>query len=131
VAIPMGGNERSVKPSAQPTLVRTQHLPPPAKTTPDLLVSGRGLIVSWCGRVRLDAAENREMRMAVPNTCPSPADSLDHLIVVPGPGGFLDATFGFVLLAVDAPGVDPQQNIDAVASPLSDLRCGHSGVQPG
>ena len=24
--------ERSVKPSAQPTLVRTQHLPPPAKT---------------------------------------------------------------------------------------------------
>ena len=26
--------ERSVKPSAQPTLVRTQHLPPPAKTGP-------------------------------------------------------------------------------------------------
>jgi hypothetical protein len=26
------GQERSVKPSAQPTLVRTQHLPPPAKT---------------------------------------------------------------------------------------------------
>jgi hypothetical protein len=27
-----GAEERSVKPSAQPTLVRTQHLPPPAKT---------------------------------------------------------------------------------------------------
>ena len=27
----MGGNERSVKPSAQPTLVRTQHLPLPAE----------------------------------------------------------------------------------------------------
>jgi hypothetical protein len=26
--------ERSVKPSAQPTLVRTQHLPPPAETAP-------------------------------------------------------------------------------------------------
>src|SRR5207245_11761410 len=29
---PSGQRERSVKPSAQPTLVRTQHLPPPAKT---------------------------------------------------------------------------------------------------
>ena len=28
----LGQEERSVKPSAQPTLVRTQHLPPPAKT---------------------------------------------------------------------------------------------------
>jgi hypothetical protein len=28
----LGKGERSVKPSAQPTLVRTQHLPPPAKT---------------------------------------------------------------------------------------------------
>jgi hypothetical protein len=28
---PSGQRERSVKPSAQPTLVRTQHLPPPAK----------------------------------------------------------------------------------------------------
>ena len=29
---PSGQRERSVKPSAQPTLVRTQHLPPPAET---------------------------------------------------------------------------------------------------
>jgi hypothetical protein len=28
--IPMGGDGLAVKPSAQPTLVRTQHLPPPA-----------------------------------------------------------------------------------------------------
>ena len=35
-AIPMGGNERSVKPSAQPTLVRTQHLPPPAEIAREL-----------------------------------------------------------------------------------------------
>lgn len=71
------------------------------------------------------------MRVAVPNTCPSWADLLDHLIVVLGSGGFLDAAFGFVLLAVDAPGIDPQQHVDAVTGPLSDLRCGHSGVQPG
>ena len=32
MAIWWGAEERSVKPSAQPTLVRTQHLPPPAKT---------------------------------------------------------------------------------------------------
>jgi hypothetical protein len=35
LAIPMGWAKRSVKPSAQPTLVRTQHLPPPVKTAPD------------------------------------------------------------------------------------------------
>jgi hypothetical protein len=32
--------ERSVKPSAQPTLVRTQHLPPPAKTARSLRKRG-------------------------------------------------------------------------------------------
>jgi hypothetical protein len=37
----MGRNRRSVKPSAQPTLVRTQHLPPPAKTARD-----RGILPS-------------------------------------------------------------------------------------
>jgi hypothetical protein len=36
VAIPMGGDGRSVKPSAQPTLVRTQHLPPPAEIAREL-----------------------------------------------------------------------------------------------
>ena len=71
----------------------------------------RGLIVSWLCGVRLDAADSREMRVAVPNTCPSLADSLDHLIVVAGPGGFFDAALGFVLVAVDAPGVDPQQAV--------------------
>jgi hypothetical protein len=36
---PSGQRERSVKPSAQPTLVRTQHLPPPAKTARELGIS--------------------------------------------------------------------------------------------
>ncbi len=49
------GQERSVKPSAQPTLVRTQHLPPPAKTAPGLRKrgpAGRFLLVTPCIRVR-------------------------------------------------------------------------------
>ena len=43
--------ERSVKPSAQPTLVRTQHLPPPAKTPPWLRIlalAGRFFSVPAC-----------------------------------------------------------------------------------
>jgi hypothetical protein len=43
--------KRSVKPSAQPTLVRTQHLPPPAKTAPGLRKrdpAGRFLLVTSC-----------------------------------------------------------------------------------
>jgi hypothetical protein len=47
--------ERSVKPSAQPTLVRTQHLPPPAKTAPGLRKRGpvgRFFLVAPCIRAR-------------------------------------------------------------------------------
>ena len=43
----------------------------------------------------------------------------------------LNAALGLVLLAGDALGVDPQQDVDAVASPLGDLRGGYSGVQLG
>ena len=39
---PSGQRERSVKPSAQPTLVRTQHLPPPAKTARWLRILAAG-----------------------------------------------------------------------------------------
>ena len=44
-------NGRSVKPSAQPTLVRTQHLPPPAKTARGLgfpWARGPSCVVSSC-----------------------------------------------------------------------------------
>ena len=54
-----------------------------------------------------------------------------HLSVLAGPGGFLDTALGFVLLAGDALGVDPQQNVHAVASPLGNLGRGNPGVQPG
>src|SRR5713226_2620407 len=43
--------KRSVKPSAQPTLVRTQHLPPPGKTARWLRKrgpAGRFLLVTMC-----------------------------------------------------------------------------------
>ena len=46
--------ERTVKPSAQPTLVRTQHLPPPAEMAPWLRKrgpAGRFLLVAPCIRV--------------------------------------------------------------------------------
>src|ERR1022692_510688 len=79
---PSGQRERSVKPSAQPTLVRTQHLPPPRNTAPDLLggVAGVGFEPNTCHHleiqpltcsyavggcscaVRLCAAESRRMR---------------------------------------------------------------------
>jgi hypothetical protein len=39
-AIPMCGVKRSVKPSAKPTLVRTQHLPLPAETARELGIPG-------------------------------------------------------------------------------------------
>ena len=44
---PSGQRERSVKPSAQPTLVRTQHLPPPAETAPWLRKRTRGAVSSY------------------------------------------------------------------------------------
>jgi hypothetical protein len=51
---PSGQRERSVKPSAKPTLVRTQDLPPPAKTARPLRKrgpAGRFLLVTPCIRV--------------------------------------------------------------------------------
>ena len=45
------GGERSVKPSAQPTLVRTQHLPPPAKTAPGLRKRAHGAVFFLSRRV--------------------------------------------------------------------------------
>jgi len=50
----LGEGERSVKPSAQPTLVRTKHLPPPAKTARLLRIlalAGRFLLVTPCIKV--------------------------------------------------------------------------------
>src|SRR5215468_4952414 len=56
---PSGQRERSVKPSAQPTLVRTQHLPHKRKQAPDQHVCGQGLVSSCAavgGAGRADAA---------------------------------------------------------------------------
>jgi hypothetical protein len=53
---PSGQRERSVKPSAQPTLVRIQHLPPPAKTAPGLHICGKGLALAPPRSSRLNPA---------------------------------------------------------------------------
>ena len=51
---PSGQRERSVKPSAQPTLVRTQHLPPSAETAPWLRKRARGAVfVLVTSRIRV------------------------------------------------------------------------------
>ena len=71
------------------------------------------------------------MRLAVANTRESSAGSaLDHLLIITGPDGFLDAALGFFLLPRDAFGVDPQQDIHAMACPFGDLGRGYSGVKP-
>jgi hypothetical protein len=62
-----GQKERAVKPSAQPTLVRTQHLPPPAKLPPDQRLCGQGR----SSLVRLYAADGGRVRAPVPNACRS------------------------------------------------------------
>ena len=48
-----------------------------------------------------------------------------------GLGRFEDAAFGLVLLPVDALGVDPKQDVHAVARPLGDPRWRYPGVEPG
>jgi hypothetical protein len=51
--------KRSVKPSAQPTLVRTQHLPPPAKTARELGCSWLGGPSCLCHRVSSSVRRRR------------------------------------------------------------------------
>jgi hypothetical protein len=74
----MGTRIRPVKPSAQPTLVRTQHLPPPGKTarglrigTDPLLRPGR-LIGAWAAaKLATDAGGWRQAnRAAIPMMWP-------------------------------------------------------------
>lgn len=54
---PSGQRERSVKPSAQPTLVRTQHPPPPHRTAPDQHEHGPGVVLLSFWHRQSDAAE--------------------------------------------------------------------------
>src|SRR5258706_3445101 len=52
----------AVKPSAQPTLVRTQHLPPRPETIPDQFQCGRGLAMWASGSCQAHAARCRQTR---------------------------------------------------------------------
>jgi hypothetical protein len=88
----LGEERRAVKPSAQPTLVRTKHLPPPAKTAPWLRKrgpAGRFLLITLCislrhygsmhGSVRVHMVYSVRAELAVRITAPSA-----HLAVVRG-----------------------------------------------
>jgi len=45
--------------------------------------------------------------------------------------GFANAALGEIVLAHYAPGVDPQQHVDAVPGPFGDLSRIHATVEPG
>jgi hypothetical protein len=90
--------QRSVKPSAQPTLVRTQHLPPPAKTAPWLRKrgpAGRFLLVTMCistchygsmhGSVRVHMVYSARVELAVRITARC-ADPRPFCPLTPAPG---------------------------------------------
>src|SRR6266568_8641101 len=83
---PSGQRERSVKPSAQPTLVRTQHLPPPAKTAPDQCFCRRGLRLLVSGCVRLRPAVYGWPRR-IPGEVPAPYDGPLRSALVSGGDG--------------------------------------------
>ena len=127
-------NKRSVKPSAQPTMVRTHHLPPPARTVPDLRPCGSG-----ASRLSPSVTVTGRYRHWVPVTVrPKYAPKLTLASspgrrCLPGPFGCGE---GPHFLPVQAVSVDPQQHGDAVASPLSNALgfgarlepCGDAGV---
>src|SRR6266566_1262590 len=72
------------------------------------------------------------MRLAVPNTCRRSSRSRASFVAgYARLGRFEDAPLGLVLLAGDALGVDPQQDVDLVPGPVGYLRWCDAGVQPG
>src|ERR1039457_5328868 len=124
---------RSVKPSAKPTLVRTQHLPPPAETAPGLRICGRGLILPsavMCGRGQAYAGACAQYvpKIAAGSVIEAVRPARGAAVV--WSGRFEGAPHGLVLLPGDAVGVDPEEHVHAVACPFGDLWRGHSGVKP-
>ena len=64
--------------------------------------------------------------------CRMTSARLRLLLVACGrPHRIFDPAFGFVVLAGDAFGIDPQQHVHAVPRPLGDLRSRNSGIEPG
>jgi hypothetical protein len=75
--------------------------------------------------MRLFAARGRHLRLAVPNTHPRPRS------ILPDGERFADPELGEFVLARDALGVDPQQDVYAVSGPLGHLGGVDAAVQPG
>ena len=85
--------ERSVKPSAQPTLVRTQHLPPPAETAPWLRKRARGAVfVLVTSRIRVCHCASR---------CRGAHGRIADVVRA---GSAVGDTVGFPRTATDGPG---------------------------
>ena len=104
---PSGQRERSVKPSAQPTLVRTQHLPPPAQMARDRRLCGRGLFLCMPSACRWFPAIYGYAR----NHGETPSQL--GLFVQ----GLVKVAVPQLLVAVEASGVNTQQYGDAAPGP--------------
>jgi hypothetical protein len=111
-------SEWSVKPSAQPTLVRIQHLPPRAKTPSDLYGRGTRRACPRCSRVPPWAA-----------VCGSSRD-IRGMILSPVTERFIDPFVDRRDLPINALSVDAKQDLHTVACPGSNLRGGHTRVKP-
>ncbi len=77
IAMSLDTEESSVKPSAQPALVRTQHLSPPAEMAPDQRIRGQGLILS-CAAVWDRRHATGDMRPET-TVCGSPCPIRAHV----------------------------------------------------
>ena len=70
------------------------------------------------------------MQVAVPNTCPSPRSLRETASISVLPQGFADPALGEFILAHDALGVDPQEDVHAVPGPFRHLGRVDAAVEP-
>ena len=70
------------------------------------------------------------MQVAVPNTCPSPRSLGETASISVLPQGFGNPALGEFVLAHDALGVDPQEDVHAVPGPFRHLGRVDAAVEP-
>jgi hypothetical protein len=109
----------SVKPSAKPTLVRTQHLPPPAETAPGLRIRGRGRVLSAPGSSRWALAVDGRSRNH--GETRSPGSLVAERVIYPG--------IPELFVTIDASGVDAEQHCDAMSGAARDFGCRYACVE--
>jgi hypothetical protein len=126
-----GRQAQSVKPSAQPTLVRTQHLPPPPETAPDLRRRGLGLLLSSAGGSRLFPVSDgcSWNRRGTDSAVSHGVWSQSAGAVRVDREGPVDAAVRQLFMAVDAARVYAPQDFDTVAGAVGDFGSGDVGVE--